>query len=136
MQVHNWLLYLNLEKNVELKRLRFNYHMDLHLTLHNHEKTLSLVYRLEEEQRKLKTNENKQQELRETLYKVKFERSKIRKEIKDFTYHGGLLAMPLLMHDYDRTVEQVAAKQKYLKMLKETVRSVIQRIAEYEGRCA
>lgn len=136
MQSHNYLLYLNLEKNVELKRLRFNYHMDLHLTLHNHEKTLSLVYRLEEEQNKLYTIEKKQRQLRETLYKVKLERSKMRKEIKDLTFHGGLLAMPLLMHDYDRTVEQIAAKQKNVKILKETVRSIIQRIAEIEARCA
>lgn len=110
--------------------------MDLHLTLHNHEKTLSLVYRLEEEQNKLYTIEKKQRQLRETLYKVKLERSKMRKEIKDLTFHGGLLAMPLLMHDYDRTVEQIAAKQKNVKILKETVRSIIQRIAEIEARCA
>lgn len=109
--------------------------MDLHLTLHNHEKTLALYHRLEGEQKKLEAIQNKQRQLREKLYKAKLDRSKIRKDIKDLSYNGGLVALPMLMHDYDRTLELVAEKQLNINQLKQTVKGILQRIAEYEARC-
>lgn len=126
-------IYLHLEKNNELRKLRANYDMDLHLTQHNRDKTLSLEFRLREAKQKFRDIQKKQRKLREQIYKGKVKRNKFRKEIADVVYAGGLLTMPLLMHDYDETVEEISSLQAKVKEMKETMHSMNKKIADYEA---
>lgn len=126
-------IYLHLEKNNELRKLRANYDMDLHLTQHNRDKTLSLEFRLREAKQKFRDIQKKQRKLREQIYKGKVKRNKLRKEIADVVYAGGLLTMPLLMHDYDETVEEISSLQAKVKEMKETMHSMNKKIADYEA---
>lgn len=126
-------IYFQLEKNNELRKLRANYDMDLHLTQHNRDKTLSLEFRLREAKQKFRDIQIKQRKLREQIYKGKVKRNKLRKEIADVVYAGGLLTMPLLMHDYDETVEEISSLQAKVKETKETMHSMNKKIADYEA---
>lgn len=126
-------IYFHLEKNNELRKLRANYDMDLHLTQHNRDKTLSLEFRLREAKQKFRDIQKKQRKLREQIYKGKVKRNKLRKEIADVVYAGGLLTMPLLMHDYDETVEEISSLQAKVKEMKETMHSMNKKIADYEA---
>lgn len=126
-------IYFHLEKNNELRKLRANYDMDLHLTQHNRDKTLSLEFRLREAKQKFRDIQKKQRKLREQIYKGKVKRNKLRKEIADVVYAGGLLTMPLLMHDYDETVEEISSLQAKVKETKETMHSMNKKIADYEA---
>lgn len=126
-------IYFHLEKNNELRKLRANYDMDLHLTQHNRDKTLSLECRLREAKQKFRDIQKKQRKLREQIYKGKVKRNKLRKEIADVVYAGGLLTMPLLMHDYDETVEEISSLQAKVKETKETMHSMNKKIADYEA---
>ncbi|XP_064543654.1 uncharacterized protein LOC135432105 [Drosophila montana] len=123
------------ERNNELKKLRYNYHTELHLTQHNREKALALASKLKGHRTTLRKTQDKQRQLRERLYKAKLERSAIRKQSSDLSFQGGLLSMPALMYDYDETVEKIMAKQDVVKELKETFKRVTQRITDLETRC-
>lgn len=107
--------------------------MDLHLTQHNRDKTLSLEFRLREAKQKFEEIQKKQRKLREMLYRGKLKRNSIRKELTDIVYAGGLLTMPTLMHDYDRTEDQISNLQTRVKEMRETMHSMNQKIADYEA---
>lgn len=107
--------------------------MDLHLAQHNRDKTLSLQCRLSEAKEKFNTIMLKQRNLRELLYKGKLERNIVRKKLADVVYSGGLLTMPLLLHDYDETVQQVSTMQAKVSDLRETMNSMNQKIADCEA---
>ncbi|KAL7729567.1 hypothetical protein ACLKA6_007853 [Drosophila palustris] len=123
------------ERNIELKRLRVNYHSELHMTHHNREKSIAIACKLEEHNLQLQKTIEAQRVLRERLYKAKMERSRIRKQHSDLTFQGGILTMPALMHDFDDTVEKVKTKQVTINEMKETVVRLTQRISALETRC-
>lgn len=118
-----------------MKRLRFNYHSELHMTHHNREKSLVIACKLKEHKEQLQETKDAQRVLRERLYKAKMERSRIRKQHSDLTFQGGILTMPALMHDFDDTVEKVKTKQATIIEMKETVVRLTQRISALETRC-
>ncbi|ALC41132.1 CG4714 [Drosophila busckii] len=123
------------ERNNDLKKLRYNYHTELHLTQHNREKALSLVKKLDHNKFKLRQQRTIQRNLRESLYQAKLNRGRMRKQHSDLSFQGGLLSMPALMHDYDVTVAKVEAKQLKLRELRENCKRVKMRITELETRC-
>lgn len=61
--------------------------------------------------------------IKNKLVRLKMERQKIRKEINDLTYRGGILAMPGLMRDYDRTVEYLEKKEQEVLILRDKLRA-------------
>jgi len=62
-----------------LKKLRLNYHNELHLTQHNRDKSLTLAETLKQHNLNLRKKLKTQRVLRERLYKAKMERERIRK---------------------------------------------------------
>ncbi|XP_034484653.1 uncharacterized protein LOC117789678 [Drosophila innubila] len=123
------------ERNVELKRIRYQYHSDLHMNQHCREKTQSIISQIKYRQHFLQKTLKTQQLLRESLYNAKLERKRIRNKGSELAYHGGLLAMPSLMYDYDETVEKVKAKREIVDDMKMTVARLSQRISDLESRC-
>lgn len=57
------------------------------------------------------------------LVRLKMERQRMRRELNDLTYRGGILAMPALMRDYDRTVEYVEKKEQEVMLLRDKLRA-------------
>nr|XP_017001122.2 trichohyalin [Drosophila takahashii] len=116
------------ERNLDLKKQRTQYHTDLHLTKHAREKSLALknkLHKLEDEL--LEKNEIKHR-LKIQLCRAKVEHKKIRGQMQELTYQGGLLAMPALMYDFDRTVDYLREKQESVSSLRETLKSITNRI--------
>lgn len=72
------------------------------------------------------------QNARRDLYKQKQIRARIRKEIKECTFQGGILSKPTLMLDYDQTVEVVKQKKDKVEALRSQYKKVIDKIAYYE----
>jgi len=108
--------------------------MDVHLTRHNREKALALAEKFEVRKSLLKNAIEKQRFLRKRLYLVKLERIKMRQQTRELTYQGGILAMPSLMYDYDKTVERLKEKQESVAKLRETLKALQRRVDHVEGR--
>jgi len=62
------------------------------------------------------------------------ERIKMRQQTRELTYQGGILAMPSLMYDYDKTVERLKEKQESVAKLRETLKALQRRVDQVEGR--
>lgn len=69
---------------------------------------------------------------RRNLYKQKQIRAQIRKEIKDYTFQGGILSKPSLMLDYDQTVEEIDQKRVTVEALRSQYKKIVDKIAYYE----
>ncbi|EDV56183.1 uncharacterized protein LOC6549459 [Drosophila erecta] len=122
------------ERNIELKKMRTQFLMDVHLTRHNREKALALGEKFELKKLLLHNAIKNQRTLRRRLYDVKMERKKMRQQSKDLTFQGGILSMPALMYDFDNTVERVKEKRETVAKLKETMKALQRRISLVAGR--
>uniref|UniRef100_A0A6P4FRJ6 Uncharacterized protein LOC108053871 n=1 Tax=Drosophila rhopaloa TaxID=1041015 RepID=A0A6P4FRJ6_DRORH len=122
------------ERNLELRRMRTQYLMDVHLIRHNREKALALAEKFDLQKTLLKNAIDKQRILRSQLYDVKLERTKMRQQSRELTFQGGILAMPSLMYDFDQTVLRLKEKQDTVSKLKETMKALSRRISQAEGR--
>ncbi|XP_016957099.1 uncharacterized protein LOC108029382 [Drosophila biarmipes] len=122
------------ERNIELKKVRTQFLMDVHLTRHNREKALALGEKFEVRKSVLKNAIDKQRLLRKRLYLVKLERIKMRQQSRELTFQGGILAMPSLMYDFDKTVERLKEKQETVAKLRETMKALQRHVDQVEGR--
>ncbi|XP_017090820.2 uncharacterized protein [Drosophila bipectinata] len=111
------------ERNGELKKSRHQYHYELHQIQHNREKAMAIRGRLESLKIELVAKTEIRNMLKNKFVRLKMDRQKIRKEIQELTYRGGILAMPALMYDYDRTVEYAEKKEQQVLTLREKFRS-------------
>ncbi|KAH8285401.1 hypothetical protein KR054_008681, partial [Drosophila jambulina] len=116
------------ERNADLKKMRGQYHKELHLAQHTREKVLVLRDKLSFRQEQLATNYEKRNYLRQQVYIGKMQRKSMQAKTKELAYQGGILSTPSLMYDYDRTMIYIRQKQEVIAGLKETVRSLNQRL--------
>ncbi|KMY93461.1 uncharacterized protein LOC6734292 isoform X1 [Drosophila simulans] len=112
------------ERNIELKRQRRLYHTDLHITKHNREKSHELKNKIHLLNDNLLEKHKLKNKLKSELCRGKLEHKAIRRRLRDLTCQGGILAMPALMYDYDRTVAHVREKEKTVSSLRETLKSL------------
>ncbi|XP_017131989.1 uncharacterized protein LOC108149103 [Drosophila elegans] len=112
------------DRNLDLNKQRSHYYTELHLIKHNREKTLALKNRIVQLKIKLMEKNIIKNDVKTKLYRAKLERKKIKGRINELTYQGGILAMPALMYDYDRTVAYIREKQERVASLKQTLRSL------------
>ncbi|XP_026841761.1 uncharacterized protein LOC6590378 isoform X1 [Drosophila persimilis] len=121
------------ERNIELKKLRCKYHVDLHVIQHNREKALALAHKLQLCKASLEKLLDTQHAKREDLYRAKMDRTRLRKQQKEMSYQGGILSMPSLMYEYDNTVKGLLVKRTSVFKLRETLKNLNRRIQEYES---
>ncbi|EDV56184.1 uncharacterized protein LOC6549460 [Drosophila erecta] len=112
------------ERNIELKRQRRLYHTDLHITKHNRERSHELKNKIHQLEYKLLEKQQLRNNLKSVLCRAKLEHKAIRRRMKELTIQGGILAMPALMYDYDRTVAYIWEKEKAVSTLRETLKSL------------
>lgn len=122
------------EKNNELKKARINHTTNVHFAQHNREKVQALTGQRLEAASQLKSIRDKQQGLRKQLFDAKIKKKYLRKKITELKFKGGLLAMPNLMHDYDNTKQKVKQKRQEVRLLRDQVKRLTERIGEYESR--
>ncbi|XP_039483534.1 uncharacterized protein LOC120446578 [Drosophila santomea] len=112
------------ERNIELKRQRRLYHTELHITKHNREKSHELKNKIHQLKVNLLGKHRLRDNLKSVLCHAKLEHKAIRRRLHELTCQGGILAMPALMYDYDRTVAYVSEKEKAVSSLRETLKSL------------
>ncbi|XP_043643586.1 uncharacterized protein LOC122613458 isoform X3 [Drosophila teissieri] len=112
------------ERNIELKRQRRLYHTELHITKHNREKSHELKNRIHQLKVNLLDKHKLRDNLKSELCRAKLEHKAIRRRLQELTCQGGILAMPALMYDYDRTVAYIWEKEKAVSTLRETLKSL------------
>ncbi|XP_070140026.1 uncharacterized protein [Drosophila kikkawai] len=117
------------DRNAELKMMRAKYHKELTQGQHNREKMLALQHRLIFRRDQLAKRNIKKTELRNQLYLAKIQRKSIRAKTNELVFQGGIISMPSLMYDYDRTQVYIQETRERVAGLKETVQSLIQRIS-------
>jgi len=103
------------------------------LTKHAREKSLALkkkLHKLEDEL--LEKNEAKHR-LKTQLCHAKVVHKKIRGQMNDLAFQGGLLSLPALMYDYDRTVAYIREKEESVSSLRETLKSISNRLQSVTG---
>jgi len=103
------------------------------LTKHAREKCLALkkkLHKLEDEL--LEKNEAKHR-LKTQLCRAKVVHKKIRGQMNDLAFQGGLLSLPALMYDYDRTVAYIREKEESVSSLRETLKSISNRLQSVTG---
>lgn len=122
------------ERNAELRKMRFNYHSELHEIQHNREKAMTLKAKLDNCNIILTEKLIYRDAVRQNIRKLKLKHNWLRKEYSNISYKGGLMDMPALMFDYDETVEKVLQKQAIVSELKETIRRTTQRITDLDSR--
>ncbi|EDW08654.1 uncharacterized protein LOC6578816 [Drosophila mojavensis] len=124
------------ERNSDIKRMSQMHYSELHQLQHNREKAKILRSKFKICESLLLDKQMEEDSLRGTLCAVKLERNKIRKDYSDLSYRGGLMAMPALMYDFDETVNKIKIKKASIDELKESIKKISQRVAEFEARCA
>ncbi|XP_061392710.1 plectin-like [Musca vetustissima] len=109
------------ERNTELNKLRYRCHGDIHRQAHLKEKQKMLHETIHFQRQYLEELQNEKQRLREVVFQMKIERSKLRKESRDISFQSGLLDKPILMKDFDTTVEYLEELRERVKQSKITI---------------
>lgn len=117
-----------------MKKARISHITNVHFAQHNREKVQALTNQRAEAAFQLKEIRDKQQGLRRQLYDAKIKKKHLRKKINEQKFKGGILAMPNLMHDYDNTKKRLKEKKMITSLLRDQVKRLTERIAEYESR--
>lgn len=125
-----FIISIQTEQNFELKRMRQIYNTNVHVSQHIRECTLTLQEKLRGYRKILMMEERRRRQLRESLHAAKLAHNHLKKQKIELTFQGGLLTMPILMHDYDETAERVLKKRLNIKNMKETLKRLTQRISE------
>nr|XP_014101286.2 centromere-associated protein E-like [Bactrocera oleae] len=122
----------NDERDSELTKARTQQLFDVHISTHLRERILMLRNRLSVQKLTFRELLRQSQITRRNLYKQKQIRAQIRKEIKDYTFQGGILSKPSLMLDYDQTVEEIDQKRVTVEALRSQYKKIVDKIAYYE----
>ncbi|XP_014101286.3 cilia- and flagella-associated protein 184 [Bactrocera oleae] len=122
----------NDERDSELAKARTQQLFDVHISTHLRERILMLRNRLSVQKLTFRELLRQSQITRRNLYKQKQIRAQIRKEIKDYTFQGGILSKPSLMLDYDQTVEEIDQKRVAVEALRSQYKKIVDKIAYYE----
>lgn len=72
---------------------------------------------------------------RTKLVHLKEERQRLQKQIRELTFQTGLLSKPVLLKDYDSTVEQTKLVTQNIVELHKQQRELLDKIAKIETKC-
>ncbi|XP_039955524.1 rho-associated protein kinase 1-like [Bactrocera tryoni] len=72
---------------------------------------------------------------REKLVHLKEERLRLQRQIRDLTFQTGLSSKPVLLKDYDSTVEQAEVLAKNIAALRKQKKDLLDKIAKIETKC-
>lgn len=74
-------------------------------------------------------------EIREKLVTLKEQRLLLQKEKRELTFQSGLLSKPMLLRDYDATVEKANATMNNVEALRKQQKDLLEKIAKLETNC-
>ncbi|XP_017155370.2 uncharacterized protein LOC108164246 [Drosophila miranda] len=121
------------ERSAELKRLYRRITYDIHGLAHWKNKELMNQNILSRMKLRLERGMQTREDLRLNIYKSKIRHNNLIKEKENIRAAGRLMHYPVLMRDYDVTVEQVEAKRDVVKKLRlehDRLERRVQQVAE------
>lgn len=124
------------ERNTELTKACLKRQLDVHISAHVKERTLMLRNKLAAQKRSYWTMLRQRDETRRGLNTQRMIRAKLRKDINELNFQGGILSKPALMLDYDNTVAEIEHKQEIVRGLHDQYRKISEKIAQYEQMLA
>lgn len=74
-------------------------------------------------------------ESREKLVHLKAEHLHLQRQIRELTFQTGLSSKPVLLKDYDSTVEQAELLAKNISALRKQKKELLVKIAKIETKC-
>ncbi|XP_019890298.1 coiled-coil domain-containing protein 96-like [Musca domestica] len=124
------------ERNTELNKLRYRCHGDIHRQAHLKEKQKMLHETINFQRQYLAELQLEKQRLREIVFQLKIERCRLRKESQDISFQSGLLDKPILMKDFDATVEYLEELQERVAQEKIAISELNEKITSVEKSCS
>lgn len=119
-----------------MQRLNDRMTYDIHAMAHlkNKEKmNLDLLRKMKE---KLKSKEQRKNDLRDLLYAGMLRHNHLKKKIKSLRHSGSLMHYPDTLRDYDATVEHLEAKRQVILQLKAEHKRLERKISLVESGIA
>ncbi|XP_067633268.1 cilia- and flagella-associated protein 184-like [Eurosta solidaginis] len=122
----------NEERNSELLKAHTTRIVDVHISTHFKDAVLIKRNALEAKKLAYQALLLELEDARRIVHKQKELRLKIRREAKEASHQGGILLKPVLMQDYDRTVDAIALKERSITALRSQYKKLNDKIAHYE----
>ncbi|XP_051857998.1 coiled-coil domain-containing protein 96 isoform X1 [Drosophila albomicans] len=116
------------ERNSDLNRLHTKCNDDVHALAHLKNKEHMWRHTHERNVRHLQDCIDRNTKFREQIYRGKLEHNAISREISKLRFDGGLMQYPALLEDFDQTVSDLYAKRKSVEKLRNTHKSLLNRI--------
>ncbi|XP_062142397.1 coiled-coil domain-containing protein 96 isoform X2 [Drosophila sulfurigaster albostrigata] len=116
------------ERNSDLNRLHTKCNDDVHALAHLKNKEHMWRNTHERNVKHLQDCIDRNTKFREQIYRGKLEHNAISREISKLRFDGGLMQYPALLEDFDQTVSDLNAKRKSVEKLRNTHKSLLNRI--------
>ncbi|KAL7725733.1 hypothetical protein ACLKA6_018563 [Drosophila palustris] len=120
------------ERNADLKRLHMKINYDVHALAHVRCKEQMCRRTNNRMKAKLVNCITSKNELREQIYQGKLKHNAIIREINKLKNDGTLLQYPVLLKDFDNTVDEMRAKRESVEKLRMIHNNLVQRIKVVE----
>lgn len=120
------------ERNVTLNKLHDHYNFDVHNMAHLKEKQNMLQNTVMVQKQYFNELRNEEKNMRQVIKQLRQKRKNLRLELRNLSFQRGLLDKPILMKDYDETVEMVFNMRKIIEGLKETIEKLTEKISKME----
>lgn len=108
---------------------------DIHTMAHYKEKQRMLRNTIVIQKAHLEELLQEKHKLRERIFRMKLQRQRARKDIKETSFQGGLLDNLTLMYDYDWTIDLLQKKRNIVSRLRSKMEKMIDKINEVGRRC-
>ncbi|CAD7014503.1 unnamed protein product [Ceratitis capitata] len=123
------------DRNVELREARGRCNRDIHTFSNMKVKTDIVKVTNRMRKRALANLTRYKHEIREKLVTLKEQRLLLQKEKRELTFQSGLLSKPMLLRDYDATVEKANATMNNVEALRKQQKDLLEKIAKLETNC-
>ena len=131
MPAHAFFLFL-LERNADLNKLSTSTQRSIHMLAHCKEKRDKFKNIIVQQHIKLNELQARRQAMRLRVQELTQRRMRIQTQLKDVRFRAGLLDKPLLLKDYDETVQRIKQQRENNANLRATMLALEAKIKRFE----
>ena len=121
-----------LERDGNLNKLHYRLQKNLNILAHYAETKDELNQFVQRQRLQFKELRFEQERRRRHLQNLNIKRLRTRQEIKEMSFKAGLLDKPLLMYDFDNTVERIEVDKERIANLRATLATIEHKIKIFE----
>ncbi|TMW39166.1 hypothetical protein DOY81_015754, partial [Sarcophaga bullata] len=120
------------ERNVDLQKLHSSTQRSIHMLAHCKEKQDKLHSIMVQQHRKLNELQARRKAMRRRVQELTQQRMRIQTQLNEERLRAGLLDKPLLLKDYDETVERIKQQRENNANLRATMLAIETKIQRFE----